>query len=132
MLEDAAKRQNLVFSDLTKPEFVNPLIERLNVSSFDDIYAAIDGGMSASQVLHKLQELKRKTTKPIEIAERIRHGDSEDTAKSTHVPVNGIIVKGDPGMAVRFGNCCNPLPGDPIGYITRGRGVPSTVQIVRT
>lgn len=27
-------------------------------------------------------------------------------------------------MAVRFGNCCNPLPGDPIvGYVTRGRGV---------
>ncbi|MDP3447175.1 MAG: bifunctional (p)ppGpp synthetase/guanosine-3',5'-bis(diphosphate) 3'-pyrophosphohydrolase [Eubacteriales bacterium] len=124
MLEDAAKRQNLVISDLTKPEFVNPLVERLNISGIEDIYASIGfGGMSASQVLHKLLELKKKDDKALEIAEKIRRGDTEEPSK-THVPINGIIVKGDPGMAVRFGNCCNPLPGDPIiGYITRGRGV---------
>lgn len=123
-LEDLAKRQNLVLSDVIKPDYVNPLLTRLNVSSIDDIYAAIGfGGMSASQVLHKLTELKKKDDKAAEIAEKIRRGDTEDATK-THVPVNGIIVKGDPGMAVRFGNCCNPLPGDPIiGYITRGRGV---------
>jgi len=74
-------------------------------------------------VLHKLLELKKKDDKAAEIAEKIRRGDAEEPTK-THVPVNGIIVKGDPGMAVRFGNCCNPLPGDPIiGYVTRGRGV---------
>jgi GTP pyrophosphokinase len=124
MLEDAAKRQNLVISDLTKPEFVNPLVERLHISGIEDIYASIGfGGMSASQVLHKLLELKKKDDKALEIAEKIRRGDTEEPSK-THVPINGIIVKGDPGMAVRFGNCCNPLPGDPIiGYITRGRGV---------
>ncbi len=124
MLEDSAKRQNLVISDLTKPEFVNPLVERLNISGIEDIYAAIGfGGMSASQVLHKLLELKKKDDKAAEIAEKIRRGDVDEPTK-THVPVNGIIVRGDPGMAVRFGNCCNPLPGDPIiGYITRGRGV---------
>ena len=124
MLEDSAKRQNLVLSDLTKPEFVNPLVERLNISGIDDIYASIGfGGMSASQVLHKLLELKKKDDKAAEIAEKIRRGDTEAPDKS-HVPVNGIVVRGDPGMAVRFGNCCNPLPGDPIiGYITRGRGV---------
>lgn len=124
MLEDAAKRQNVVFSDLSKPEYINPLIQRLNVSGIDDVYAAVGfGGMSASQVLHKLVEQKKKDDKAAEIAEKIRRGEADDTTK-THVPVNGIIVKGDPGMAVRFGNCCNPLPGDPIiGYITRGRGV---------
>lgn len=124
LLEDAAKRQNLAISDLIKPDYINPLIQRLNINGIDDIYAAIGfGGMSASQVLHKLVDLKKKDDKAAEIAEKIRKGDTDDSTK-THVPVNGIIVKGDPGMAVRFGNCCNPLPGDPIiGYITRGRGV---------
>ena len=124
VLEDTAKRQNLVISDFVKPEFVNPLLTRLNISSIDDIYAAIGfGGMSANQVLHKLAELKKKDDKAAEIADKIRRGDADDATK-THVPINGIIVKGDPGMVVRFGNCCNPLPGDKIiGYITRGRGV---------
>jgi len=37
---------------------------------------------------------------------------------------DGIRVKGVDDVLVRFGRCCNPLPGDPItGYITRGRGV---------
>ncbi len=37
---------------------------------------------------------------------------------------NGVIVKGETGMLVRFAQCCKPLPGDKIvGYITRGRGV---------
>ena len=34
------------------------------------------------------------------------------------------MVKGVDDILVRFGKCCNPVPGDPItGYITRGFGV---------
>ena len=36
----------------------------------------------------------------------------------------GIRVDGYPDVLVRFGRCCNPLPGDDvIGFVTRGRGV---------
>lgn len=35
-----------------------------------------------------------------------------------------IRVDGMEDMLVRFGKCCNPIPGDPIaGFITRGRGI---------
>lgn len=35
-----------------------------------------------------------------------------------------IKVDGLDDMLVRFGRCCNPIPGDPIvGFITRGRGI---------
>jgi GTP pyrophosphokinase len=36
----------------------------------------------------------------------------------------GVRIQGFENMMVRFSQCCQPIPGDPIlGYITRGRGV---------
>jgi GTP pyrophosphokinase len=36
----------------------------------------------------------------------------------------GVQVSGVEDVLVRFGKCCNPLPGERItGFITRGRGV---------
>ncbi len=36
----------------------------------------------------------------------------------------GVRVSGVDDMLVRYGKCCNPVPGDQIvGFITRGRGV---------
>jgi len=37
---------------------------------------------------------------------------------------SGVQIGGVDDVLVRFGRCCNPVPGDPIaGFITRGRGV---------
>ena len=127
MLEDAAKRHGEQLSQLMKPEYYNEILKRLNMGGLDDLYSSIGfGGVSAGQVLHKLIDLKKKSDKVEELAARLQSKPEEaaEELQRTHVPVNGVIVKGDPGMAVRFGNCCTPLPGDPIiGYITRGRGV---------
>jgi GTP diphosphokinase / guanosine-3',5'-bis(diphosphate) 3'-diphosphatase len=36
----------------------------------------------------------------------------------------GVQIGGVDDVLIRFGRCCNPVPGDPIvGFITRGRGV---------
>ena len=35
----------------------------------------------------------------------------------------GVLIGGVDDVLVRFGRCCNPVPGDPIvGFITRNRG----------
>jgi len=42
-------------------------------------------------------------------------------------PDEGIKVRGVDDVMMRMAKCCNPLPGEEIiGYITRGRGSPST------
>jgi len=36
----------------------------------------------------------------------------------------GIRIQGVDGLMVRYAQCCQPVPGDPVvGYVTRGRGV---------
>jgi GTP pyrophosphokinase len=36
----------------------------------------------------------------------------------------GVLIGGVDDVLVRFGRCCNPVPGDPIvGFITRNQGV---------
>lgn len=125
MLESTARRQTISLTQLVKPEYTTELLKRLNMTGLDDLYSAIGfGGISASQVLHKLLDMQRKAEKAEAIAQQLRTDTQKQALKPRQLPMNGIIVHGDPGMAVRFGNCCNPLPGDPIiGYITRGRGV---------
>ncbi|MFK7931552.1 MAG: bifunctional (p)ppGpp synthetase/guanosine-3',5'-bis(diphosphate) 3'-pyrophosphohydrolase [Myxococcota bacterium] len=35
-----------------------------------------------------------------------------------------VLISGEDGVLVQFGQCCHPLPGEPIaGFITRGRGI---------
>ena len=36
----------------------------------------------------------------------------------------GVKIQGVDGLMVRYSQCCQPVPGDPVvGYVTRGRGV---------
>ena len=121
MVEDSAKKINRVLSDLLVPEVCGPVLERLHMSSVEDFFAAVGfGEMSSTQALHKLIDQDNKLKKKPDL--QINKGDGRRRPNFT--PTNGIIVYGDPGMVIRFGNCCNPLPGDQIiGYITRGRGV---------
>ena len=127
MLEEGARREGEQLGLLMKPEYLNEILERYKFESVDDLYSAVGfGGVSAGQIIHRLIELQNKEEKAESFEKELQRKleEGEEAPKPAPVPINGIIVRGDPGMVVRFGNCCNPLPGDPIiGYITRGRGV---------
>jgi GTP diphosphokinase / guanosine-3',5'-bis(diphosphate) 3'-diphosphatase len=62
-----------------------------------------------------------------QIANRIDDSSStDDTLKLKAIPkaVSDIQVAGVGDLLTRLGDCCKPVPGDPIlGYITRGKGV---------
>ena len=126
MLEETAKRHGQTLSDLMKPEYLNEVLKRHTFATVDDLYSAIGfGGVSAGQILHKLIDLHRKEERLDAMQKKLENGEIDSLQKPLHkANPKGIYVHGDPGMAVFFGNCCNPLPGDPIiGYVTRGRGV---------
>ena len=126
MLTAEAKKAGYTMAQLTKADILEPVFKRYSLSSLDDLYATIGfGGLSTLQLLNRLAEEYKKQNKaeapPLPIVEKPAEEAKKPAPSSSS---NGVIVKGESGMLVRFARCCNPLPGDEIvGYITRGRGV---------
>jgi guanosine-3',5'-bis(diphosphate) 3'-pyrophosphohydrolase len=82
--------------------------------NLDDFYAAVGyGAIGAQQVVTRLGVVD----------------DAQLALPPTAPPPSpsrqgGVRVKGVGDLLVRFGNCCHPIPGDPIiGFITRGKGI---------
>ncbi len=128
LLEREAKRLGYTMSQLNKPELVETLYKRYSVQSYDDVCAMVGfGGLSTVQVLNRLIDEYKKQHKSEETAAQLVEQAAEpqqQPKRSASTASNGVIVKGESGMLVRFAKCCSPLPGDKIiGYITRGRGV---------
>ncbi|MDX2184136.1 MAG: bifunctional (p)ppGpp synthetase/guanosine-3',5'-bis(diphosphate) 3'-pyrophosphohydrolase [Gemmatimonadaceae bacterium] len=71
--------------------------------------------MALKQIFPHLDDAVETTTKPT-VVERI-----VDRMRGTS---KGIRIQGADGLMVRYAQCCQPVPGDPVvGYVTRGRGV---------
>ena len=119
MLSQEAKRQGYQLSALTKPEWLDPLIKKYKIQSMEDLYASVGyGGLRVHQILPRLVEQYKKENRAEFEAEKPKQEKKKEHSN------NGVIVKGESNMLVRFAKCCSPVPGDDIvGYITRGRGV---------
>ena len=113
------KKYHLDFGKTIKSDGMNKIIRDLSLQSADDLMAEVGyGNVSSRQIIgkllppEKLDKEKKEESRLQRLTKIIRREPS------------GIQIRGIQDMMVRFGKCCNPLPGDPIsGYITRGRGV---------
>jgi GTP pyrophosphokinase len=110
--------QNL--AKIAKSGKLDEIAKEFSLTSGDELLASIGyGKVSAIQVLGKVV--------PREALEKpAAEGAVTKIVKKVigHRSRDGIRVKGVDDVLVRFGRCCNPLPGESItGYITRGRGV---------
>ncbi|HEY5674592.1 MAG TPA: bifunctional (p)ppGpp synthetase/guanosine-3',5'-bis(diphosphate) 3'-pyrophosphohydrolase [Malonomonas sp.] len=87
----------------------------------DDLLAAVGyGKLSAGQVISHILPREELKTAPQKTGPLGKMLDKFSRRKSTNV----IRIDGIDDVLVRFGNCCNPLPGEPVtGFITRGRGL---------
>jgi guanosine-3',5'-bis(diphosphate) 3'-pyrophosphohydrolase len=90
----------------------------------DDVLAAIGyGKVSPADVLRQLIPAEKLAeTQPTEAQPTSRI--TEIFRKMARRPTGGVRISGIEDVLVRYGRCCNPVPGDDIvGFITRGRGV---------
>ncbi len=116
MLEAEAKRRNFNLSDLLTEESFNHVASKLSFNSIDEMYSSVGyGAVSVNQVLIKLIDYYRKSQPQQEVPKLYKGKEGKS---------NSVKVKGVAGLLVRFGGCCNPVPGDDIiGFVTRGHGV---------
>jgi len=90
----------------------------LNLPDFDYVLAALGrGDLGPTAILKELypgEEPKppRAPTAFERLVSKVRKND------------RGVRIQGVDNMMIRYSQCCQPVPGDPvIGYITRGRGI---------
>lgn len=122
MIERELKRSNISLSDEELEKLLQFMLKKNKFNTVQDLYASVGyGGIQLWKVMPRIKEeyneLFKKddeetVTTPIIAPQRRRHANS------------GVIVEGMDDCAIKFSQCCNPLPGDEIiGYITRGFGV---------
>jgi len=90
----------------------------------DDLLAGIGyGKVSPAEVLRQIVPAEKLAeTTPADAAPPSRI--TEIFRKMARIPSGGVRISGIEDVLVRYGRCCNPVPGDAIvGFITRGRGV---------
>jgi guanosine-3',5'-bis(diphosphate) 3'-pyrophosphohydrolase len=119
MCEKAFRKHRLNFNALVKTEEMQKVVEGFGFKSFDDLIISIGYGK-----ITPLQLVRKFAPKPEDepIATALA-GKAGDTARKKKIS-SGVMVKGVEDILVRFGKCCQPVPGDSIiGFITRGFGV---------
>ena len=116
LLEREFKKHHLKFGQFSKSSEMQKILKEDHIDSLDDLMAFIGyGRVSPKHVVHHF--LPEEEVKKGEPPDRTRKKGAEAE------PI-GVSLTGIDDIMVRFGKCCDPIPGDEIiGYISRGRGI---------
>jgi GTP pyrophosphokinase len=120
MLEKAFRKEKLNFNSLVKAVELADVATQFGFKTIDDLIANVGYGK-----ITPLQIVRKFTRKPQagDVPETIFNKLIERVSRKKKLKT-GVLVKGVDDILIKFGKCCQPVPGDNIvGYITRGYGV---------
>lgn len=125
VLEKEGRKLGVNINQAFKKGQFKQLAEEYSFNSEEDLLSAIGyARITPRQVLNRLMPKDEEEVKPSVETQEAQHRAGEEKAPAPGSPKQGVRIKGVGDVLVRFAQCCNPLPGDPIlGYISRGRGV---------
>jgi GTP diphosphokinase / guanosine-3',5'-bis(diphosphate) 3'-diphosphatase len=116
LLEKEFKKHHLKFGQFSKSSEMQKILKEYHIDSLDDLMAFVGyGRVSPKHVVHHFLP-----------EEEINKGEPPDRTrkKGAEAEPIGVSLTGIDDIMVRFGKCCDPIPGDEIlGYISRGRGI---------
>ncbi len=122
LLEKEFKRSRINIPEEELEKFLADDLKRHNCNKVEDFYASIGyGGVSLQKLLPRWKDLYQKSYAPEE--KELLHEQPLITPIARNTK-SRIILDDISDCAVKFAQCCNPLPGDDIvGFITRGHGI---------
>lgn len=119
MCEKAFRKERLSFNNLVKSDQMLAVVEQFGFKTVDDLIANVGyGKITPLQVLRKFVPKTEAADVDGSIFNKLMGRVRKKKLKA------GILVNGVDDILIKFGKCCQPVPGDPIvGYITQGYGV---------
>ncbi|RJP94122.1 MAG: bifunctional (p)ppGpp synthetase/guanosine-3',5'-bis(diphosphate) 3'-pyrophosphohydrolase [Desulfobacteraceae bacterium] len=120
MCDKAFRKHKLNFSELVNTKEMAAIAQEFNFKKVEDLIANIGyGKITPRQIIGKLlpdATPEKEETLFTKFISRRKEKKNKDT--------DGIVVDGLDDILIRFGQCCQPIPGDVItGYITHGAGI---------
>jgi guanosine-3',5'-bis(diphosphate) 3'-pyrophosphohydrolase len=117
ILDRELKRRRLPRSD---DAALQGVARTLKLKDVNHVVASIGQGdvqvLQVLKLLHPQLEVASEPPREPSTIERL-----VDRVRGTS---RGVRIQGADGLLVRYAQCCQPVPGDPVvGYVTRGRGV---------
>ena len=99
--------------------------KKQHCDTLDDFYASIGyGGILLSRLMPRMKEEYSRLQKEEQTDGELLLPTLTPPARRAKKNNGGIIIENMDNCLVKFAQCCNPVPGDPIiGFITRGYGV---------
>ncbi|MBI4925821.1 MAG: bifunctional (p)ppGpp synthetase/guanosine-3',5'-bis(diphosphate) 3'-pyrophosphohydrolase [Bdellovibrio sp.] len=127
ILDKALKLYGHSINKLEKSGELLKLAQNLKYKTSEELFVSIGYGKIVTEKIIPLIVTKEA------LEQKLKSAKAEDesflkkiftSAKKRSETRNAITVADLDDILIRFGHCCNPLPGDSIiGFITRGRGV---------
>jgi guanosine-3',5'-bis(diphosphate) 3'-pyrophosphohydrolase len=125
LLERELRGRGLAFQKLSKAGELDQLCQQMGYDRLDELYAVIGYGKVPASRAAEVLAGETDAAEPAQAApSRLRSLFRRDKPSVAKDADKGVRVSGLSDVLVRFGGCCDPLPGDDvIGFVTRGRGV---------
>jgi GTP pyrophosphokinase len=120
MLDKAFRKEKLNFNTLAKSEKMEEVAAHFGFKKVEDLIANVGyGKITPLQVVRRIVPKRQAEESEESIFNKLIGRVGRKKKLKT-----GVLVKGVDDILIKFGKCCQPVPGDPIvGYITRGFGV---------
>lgn len=103
---------------------LQPIAQRMNVKTVDDLYAAIGAGdVRLGQVIQAVLKQLGNEQHPINEQQKLVFSSIQPKTPSVQTD-NEIHVLGVGKLLTHFASCCEPQVNEPItGFVTKGKGV---------